>query len=75
MTVTLGIRSKTARKVFEYIQKHPGKYVTSEELVNLQIADTTRQARYAFRILLDLQLVSKIPDLSDCRSSLFCLKK
>lgn len=75
MTVTLRIRSKTALKVLDYLQKHPGEYITSEELVKLQIMDTIRQARYALNFLLNLQLVNKIPDLRDCRSSLFYLKK
>ena len=68
MTIVQPIRSKTARKVYVYMQKHPGESILPYHLVDLQIMDSLRQARYALRLLLDLELVRKIPDIRDCRS-------
>ena len=73
MTLVQPIRSKTARKVYAYMQKHPGESILPYHLVDLQIMDSLRQARYALRLLVNLELVRRLPDIRDCRSYKYIL--
>lgn len=66
--------SKISRKVLNVLQDHIEKPMKPDELSDI-LNMKQRSVRYALNILYDHDLVNKIPDMEDLRTSYYLINK
>lgn len=67
-------QSKLSLKVLSILQANTSKPMKPEE-ISLLLSMNQRSVRYALNILYDHNVVDKIPDMEDLRTSYYFLKK
>ena len=67
-------QSKLSLKVLDILQSNTSKPMKPEE-ISVLLDMNQRSVRYALNILYDHQLVDKVPDMEDLRTSYYFLKK
>ena len=67
-------QSKLSLKVLDVLQTNSKKMMKPEE-ISVLLEMNQRSVRYALNILYDHQLVDKVPDMEDLRTSYYFLNK
>lgn len=67
-------QSKLSLKVLSVLQSNTSKPMKPEE-ISIMLSMNQRSVRYALNILYDHNVVEKIPDMEDLRTSYYFLKK
>ena len=67
-------QSKLSLKVLSVLQEHTSKPMKPEE-ISILLSMNQRSVRYALNIQYDHNVVEKIPDMEDLRTSYYFLKK
>ncbi len=68
-------QSKLSLKVLNLLQANADNKPMKPEEISVLLDMNQRSVRYALNILYDHQLVDKIPDMEDLRTSYYFLKK